>query len=131
MRVELYRDGQTPQTPIGAGTLEQGETRNLSGYNVTFVREKQFSGFQVSKDPGNLVIWIASGLFMLGLFAVLYFPHRQVWARVVAAASGGSDVMVRTTSSRSFGVASDFEALAQELGTELASRESPVEAKEG
>ncbi|MDP3063476.1 MAG: cytochrome c biogenesis protein ResB, partial [Chloroflexota bacterium] len=80
---------------------------------------------------GNLIIWISSGLFMVGLFAVLYFPHRQVWARVVGAASGGSDVMVRTTSSRSFGVASDFEGLAQEMGAELASKATPVEVKEG
>jgi hypothetical protein len=48
----------------------------------------------------------------------------------MASAGGGSQAMVRTTSSRSFGVSSEFEALAQELGSGLATKRAPAEVKE-
>lgn len=129
MRVELYAHG-AQSTPIATGILEQGETKQLGGYNITFVRERQFSGFQVSKDPGNMLIWIASGLFIVGLVAVFYFPHRQVWARVMDTPGSGSQVLVRTVSAKSFAVASDFESIAEEIGAGMGTERTPVPAED-
>ena len=110
VRLELYRTGS--RTPLVMQTLDQGRPTQVMGYTFTFVREKQFSGFQVSKDPGNLLIWISSGLFVLGMGVVFYFPHRQVWARC-RERDGETEVVVRTTSRSLAG--SELEGLAAEL----------------
>lgn len=119
VRLELYRHGTS--VPVAYGELEQGVPEILGGVEFTFVRERQFSGFNVSRDPGNRLIWIASGMFVAGLVAVFYFPHRQIWARVRPQPAGGSQLLVRTTARRGFGVASEFESVREELERELAS----------
>ena len=120
IHMELYRDDSS--VLVNWATLEQGEPAVMEDLQFTFVRERQFSGFQVSKDPGNLLIWVSSGLFVLGLVFVFYFPHRQVWAHVEPHPDGGSRVSLRTTSTRSFAVASDFENLVRELEGELSQK---------
>jgi cytochrome c biogenesis protein len=125
--VELYRDDSSGL--VDRGSLEQGVPQTLGGLYFTFVRERQFSGFQVTRDPGNLLIWIASGLFVLGLVSVLYFPHRQVWAHVQHQPPGGSQVSMRTTSTRSFAVAREFEGLAKEMTQALSFNEESGEDK--
>ncbi len=117
VRLELYRTGS--RTPLVMRTISQGQPEQLLGYTFTFVREKQFSGFQVSKDPGNLLIWISSGLFVLGMSLVFYFPHRQLWARCRRDEHGETEVVLRTVASRSFAVTSELEALAGELSQAL------------
>ncbi|MEE9202925.1 MAG: cytochrome c biogenesis protein ResB [Dehalococcoidia bacterium] len=117
VRLELYRTGS--RTPLAVKTVSQGQPEPLLGYTFTFVREKQFSGFQVSKDPGNLLIWISSGLFVLGMSLVFYFPHRQLWARCWRGERGKTEVVLRTISSRSYAVTSELEGLASELSQAL------------
>ena len=125
MRIELYRGDFN--TPIAMEILDPGQPKTIAGLEFTFLRERQFSGFQITKDPGNMLIWIASGLFILGLVLVFYFPHRQVWARAHAEGEGRSRLIVRTTSVRSFAVASSFESLAEQLANELLTRDGSVQ----
>ena len=56
----------------------QGETANLDGLNITFVRERQFSLFQVARNPGIPIFWAAAFMLVGGLVVVFYFPHRRV-----------------------------------------------------
>lgn len=117
LRLELYRTGS--RTPLTVRTVDQGQPVQLLGYTFTFVREKQFSGFSVSKDPGNLLIWISSGLFVLGMSLVFYFPYRQLWARCRRDEHGETEVVLRTASSRSYAVTSELEGMASELSQAL------------
>jgi cytochrome c biogenesis protein len=111
-------------------TLDQGRPEQLLGYTFTFVREKQFSGLQVTKDPGNLLIWISSGLFVVGMSLVFYFPYRQLWARCRRDEQGDTEVVLRTISSRSYAVASELEGVASELSRALsAARTPPIESE--
>ena len=59
--------------------LVQGEPLAIAGLEFTFLRENQFTGLSVVKNPGVKFIWLASSLMVLGMCAVLYFPHRRVW----------------------------------------------------
>jgi len=120
VRLELYRTGS--RTPLVLQTIDQGKPEQLLNYTFTFIREKQFSGFQVSKDPGNLLIWISSGLFVIGMFLVFYFPHRQIWARCRRSDDGNTEVVLRTISSRSYAVTSELEALSRDLRKSLGHR---------
>jgi len=60
--------------------LAQGEPFEWSGLEFTFVREKQFTGLSVVRNPGVNFLWVATGFMVLGICSVLYFPHRRVWA---------------------------------------------------
>jgi cytochrome c biogenesis protein len=122
MYIELYRD--TSSVRVNKATLDQGVSSNMEGMEFTFVRERQFSGFQLTRDPGNLLIWISSGLFIAGLVSVLYFTHRQAWVRIHVDPGGWSRVSLRMTSSRGFGTAQEFESLVEEMKRLLVSAES-------
>lgn len=117
IRIEIFQGGS--RVPLATALLEPGKPTTLEGMEFNFLRERQFSGFQVVRDPGNNLIWIASTLFVLGLALVFYFPHRQVWARVYNEADGKPKVLLRTTSTKSFAVASDFESMAKGLEDKL------------
>ena len=80
---------------VGLKLLELGVPRTLSSLEFTYLDESQFSGFQVSKDPTNILIWIASSLFILGICAVLYFPHRQVWILVERSTRENGHLLIR------------------------------------
>ena len=48
----------------------------------SFTGQSRYSGLQVSRDPGAILIWIASVLFLAGLGAIFYFPRHQIWIAV-------------------------------------------------
>jgi cytochrome c biogenesis protein len=102
------------------GRLQVGTTGELEGLKFTYVEERQFSGLEVSKDPGNAIIWTGSGLLIVGLFAVLYFPHRQIWAIVCEDEPGGGRVCLRGGPTRRSGVAADLEAVTKEVKKRIA-----------
>jgi len=39
----------------------------------------QYTGLQVSKDPGVLVVWLGCTLMVLGLVVCFFLSHRRVW----------------------------------------------------
>ncbi len=74
--------------------VQQGVPVVVSGLEFNPGEILEYSGFQVSQDPTNALIWIASSMFILGICAVFYFPHRQLWA-LVQTEQGGSRILIR------------------------------------
>ena len=54
----------------------------LGGLSFRFKDVRQYSVLQVARDPGANLIWLASGLMILGVIAAFYLPHRRLWARL-------------------------------------------------
>lgn len=54
----------------------------LGGYEYTFLGQREFSGITVRRDPGSTVIWIATGLFLVGLVLTFYTPRRRLWGKI-------------------------------------------------
>jgi len=73
--LELYDGGQTMP---GWLILKENQPQDLGGLALTYLGQSQYSGFQVSKDPGMAFIWIAAVLFLWGLGLVFYFPYRRI-----------------------------------------------------
>src|SRR3972149_9745736 len=42
----------------------------------------QYSGLQMAKDPGVNIVWVGSGLLMVGLFISFFIFHRRLWIRI-------------------------------------------------
>lgn len=72
--------------PFGgrALALAPGEPTVLDGYEYTFLGQRNFSGITVRRDPGAVVIWVATGVFMLGLALTFYTPRRRLWGKISA-----------------------------------------------
>ncbi len=44
--------------------------------------EKFYTGLQVAKDPGVLVVWLGCALMVLGICMAFFLSHKRVWCRV-------------------------------------------------
>lgn len=110
----------TSQERVALTKVTPGEPEQLGKLEFAFVRRAKYSGFQVSQDPGSMLIWIASALFLIGLGMVLYFPHRQIWALVQSGKDGGSRILMRSNSARNIGAAPELEKVAGDIKAQLA-----------
>lgn len=61
--------------------LSAGEPMIFRGYEYEFTGQRNFAGILVRKDRGDTLIWIAGGLFLVGLVATLWFPRARAWFR--------------------------------------------------
>ncbi|MHB1377313.1 MAG: cytochrome c biogenesis protein ResB [Candidatus Humimicrobiaceae bacterium] len=91
----------------------------VGGLEFTFLEESKYSGFQVSQDPMNILIWIASLLFIIGICAVLYFPYRRVWILSQPLGQGSSRLLIRTRAPRGFKDTSELNTLVNQIKKEL------------
>jgi cytochrome c biogenesis protein len=91
MRVEVYKaDDQA--TPVASQTIDQGKPTEVGGVTFTFLRESQFTGLSVSKDPGVMLVWLGGFLLFAGFVLVFTLPHRRIWARIAPRPNGGATV---------------------------------------
>lgn len=95
LAVHIYQSNSSG--PVSMGFLQQGETLRFSALNITNLGLKRFSGFEIKRDPGTWLIWLASFLFILGTTMVSYFPFRSVRA-IVQNESPGSRLIIGMSS---------------------------------
>jgi len=114
LAVQVSHAGQA----IDMNRAVRGVPQQIGGLEFTYLDDAQYSGFQVSRDPGNILIWIASSLFVIGVGLVLYFPYKQVW--VLAQPRGKNNrILVRFFSPRSFNAASEHRSLLSDIQEQL------------
>ncbi|MGO1857840.1 cytochrome c biogenesis protein ResB [Ancrocorticia populi] len=80
--VELYPADTETGEPLQTRLARQGESVELGGLNVTFERERQYTGIQLRHDPGAPLMWVGFTLLVLGMSATFMFPYRRLWVRV-------------------------------------------------
>ena len=95
LAVHIYQSNSSG--PLSMGVLQQGETLRYSALNITNLGLKRFSGFEIKRDPGTWLIWLASFLFVLGIMMVFYFPFSSVRA-IVQTESAGSRLVIGMSS---------------------------------
>jgi len=65
----------------------------LSGFEKVY-----YSGIQVSKDPGTLLVWGGFILILLGFMLSLFLVHTRVWLRILPVSEGHEIVVAASTS---------------------------------
>lgn len=118
VRLELY-DAATSQL-AGIATLPRDKDVQSQGLTFRLLRESQFTGLKVVKDPGVNLVWIASGLMVLGLVMVFWFPHRRLWVLCGPHPGGGSEVRLAAGAQRDLGLERDFEQVTAKVRRALA-----------
>jgi cytochrome c biogenesis protein len=97
--VEVYpADRVSPGTLLYRNLLDLGRPDAMLAPNgqtileFSFDRERQFSGLQLSYNPGLPLIWVACVLMLVGWGAVFYFPHRRLRALVTPDGPGAARI---------------------------------------
>ncbi len=117
MRLELYDSSTSRLTKIE--TLQRNRDVKANGLTYRFLRESQFTGLKVVKDPGVTVVWIASGLMVAGLVLVFWFPHRRMWALISPREDGGADVRLAAAAQRDLGLEKAFDQVTTNVRREI------------
>lgn len=94
VRVDLMAPGS--DEPRGSAILGPQDSRTFEALTVTFLREHQYTGITVTRDPGALWVWAGAGLLLLSLFGALVLRHDRVWARVDPDGDGSRIVLARS-----------------------------------
>ena len=105
--------------PVFSTILDKGVPYKTDQMSILYSGSAMYSGFQVSRDPGNALIWIASALFLLGLVTVFYFPRRQIMALLEPDSSGAAKLYLTPGPGRKIGMSSNLQKLADDLKSEL------------
>jgi cytochrome c biogenesis protein len=84
VQVALFKPNQMPQTAWVLKDLPKFDQQRNDDFILTFegVTSREYTGLQVTKDPGVWVVWIGSGLMIFGLIVSFFFSHQRVWARI-------------------------------------------------
>ena len=80
---------------------------------ITFdgMDQKFFTGLQVAKDPGVLVVWLGCLLMVIGICMAFFMSHKRVWARI----ADGVVTIGGSASKNPAGFEMSFEELLQKL----------------
>jgi cytochrome c biogenesis protein len=84
VQVALFRPNQEPQAfwLLKNFPMFDEQRRDEFIFSFVAVAEKEYTGLQVTKDPGVWVVWIGCGLMILGLIVSFFFSHQRVWVRI-------------------------------------------------
>ena len=80
---------------------------------ITFdgMDQKFFTGLQVAKDPGVLVVWLGCFLMVMGICMAFFMSHKRIWARI----SDGVVTVGGSASKNPAGFEMSFEELLKKL----------------
>jgi cytochrome c biogenesis protein len=140
--VEVYPAGRsTPDALLFRDRLDIGKPVAMKAPNgrtlleLTFERERQFTGLNLSYNPGLPLIWLACAMMLLGWGAVFYIPHRRLRALVAADGRGQTRIASVVISKLDFGARREHEQItadvAARLGGEAEQRGSAETGKRG
>ena len=119
MFIQVRPKNVLTSSEMPSAIIGQGETATLNGLNITFVREKQFSLFQVARNPGIPVFWAAAFMLVGGLVVVFYFPHRRIRGLIAGPDNEKAQILFAPLAKRDWSGKRQFELLVKEFETSL------------
>lgn len=125
VQLEVYQAGSS--SPAATQVLSQGRPQTIAGLSYTFVRERQFTGLIVARDPGVWLVWTGSVLLIGGIFLVFFFPHRRIWVAARPVPGGGSVLRVATQPKRDTAFEPQFRAVVADLERAAGAHRKPVD----
>ena len=113
MQIEVYTSG-SEGSPIATEVISQGRPARIAGFDFTFLRERQFTGLIVARDPGAVFVWLGASLLVFGISLVFFFPSRRAWA-LIRRRPDGSSVQVGAVVRHDVTFQSDFKDLVDDM----------------
>jgi len=124
LEIEPAAGGQKTTFVSFASHRDENErnAHQASGYVITYnglTDEREYTGLQVTKDPGVWVVWIGCILMILGIYWAFLISHRRIWIRVT-----DTEITVAGhTNKNQAAFASKFEEFAEEVRRHITKEE--------
>jgi cytochrome c biogenesis protein len=119
IQIALFKMGQEPKVfwVLKGGT--KGGPKEVDGellFTLENVTTKEYTGLQVTKDPGVWIVWVGCGLMIFGLILSFFFSHQRVWIRIPKK-SGEEILLAGTANKNRIGFEKKFDQLTKSLMT--------------
>ncbi len=116
VQVALFKPNQEPRAFwLLKGFPQFDEQRNDEFIlNIEEVIEREYTGLQVTKDPGVWVVWVGCSLMIIGFIVSFFFSHQRVWIRIPKGPQG-EIVLAGSTNKNRVGFEKRFEDLVEEV----------------
>jgi cytochrome c biogenesis protein len=118
VQVALLTPGQPPRAFWVIKGLSKVEQRMGEEFAISFegVATKEYTGLQVTKDPGVWVVWVGCGLMILGFIVSFFFSHQRVWVRIPKDPAPGAEIVLAGSANKNrFGFEKTFNQLVEEV----------------
>ena len=109
VQVVLFKPNQEPRPFWLLKSFPKLDERRGDEFTLTLegITSKEYTGLQVTKDPGVWVVWIGCGLMIFGLIVSFFFSHQRVWVRIPKS-PGGEIVLAGSTNKNRVGFEKTF-----------------------
>ncbi len=114
IQVVLFKPKQEPRPFWLLKSFPKLDERRGDEFTLTFegMTSKEYTGLQVTKDPGVWVVWTGCGLMIFGLIVSFFFSHQRVWAKIPKS-PGGEIVLAGSTNKNRLGFEKTFGQLVE------------------
>lgn len=69
-------------------------------FRIKKMEIREYTGLQVNKDPGEILVWTGSVILILGVMIAFFISHRQLWVSLKADENGKSELTIAGTANR-------------------------------
>ncbi|MSS84080.1 cytochrome c biogenesis protein ResB [Actinomycetaceae bacterium WB03_NA08] len=105
---------------LGMVEATQGDAVQAGEYQLTFERERQFTGLRLRQDPGAPLMWAGSVLLVVGMTITFWFQYRRLWLRATPKPDGSTVVQFGAVARFDVSFERQFQAIVEEVGMRLA-----------
>ncbi len=119
IQIALFKMGQEPKVFWVLKEGAKGGPKEVDGellFTLENVTTKEYTGLQVTKDPGVWIVWVGCGLMIFGLILSFFFSHQRVWIRIPKK-SGEEILLAGTANKNRIGFEKKFDQLTKSLMT--------------
>ena len=84
-------------------------------FELVGYQPKKFTGLQITKDPGVIIVWIGSTMIVVGITLSSFIYHRRLWAKVIPNDSGVTVHLGGTTHKSQIDFQKEFRKLTERI----------------
>jgi len=90
VQVVLFKPNQEPRPFWLLKNFPQLGQQRGDEFFITFegFTEKEYTGLQVTRDPGVWIVWLGSGLMIFGFIVSFFFSHQRIWVKLPKSSEG-------------------------------------------
>ncbi len=94
VQVALIKPNQPPKALWLLKNVPKFDQQRGDGFVLTLeeVGVKEYTGLQVTKDPGVWIVWIGCSLMIIGLIVSFFFSHQRIWVSI--SQKGGREIVL-------------------------------------
>jgi len=84
-------------------------------FELVGYQPKKFTGLQITKDPGVIIVWIGSTMIVVGITLSSFIYHRRLWAKVIPNEHGATVHLGGTTHKSQIDFNKEFRKLTERI----------------